>query len=75
MDLSEVHESFRSLARELKSGAYTVPSRGEALSISELIAEPDLLREAAAFMQTKGDECHAEARRLFALYEAVVEAA
>jgi len=75
IDFSDIDPSFLALAKELKSGAYTVPSVGEALTVADLIAAPELLEEAAAFMQQKGDECHAEARRLFALHEAVVAAA
>lgn len=71
-DFEEIADDFKALAQELKSKAYTVPSIGEPVPVPILILEPDLLKEAAEFMQQKGDECHAEARRLFALYEAVV---
>jgi len=63
--------AFRDYISELKSSAYTVPSRGEAVSVSALIAEPDLLDEARKYMRQKGLECMAEAKRLDDLYLAV----
>jgi hypothetical protein len=68
----EIDESFRPLVEALGKSSYYVEQIGVHLTVSELIDDPDLLDDARRYMRRKGDECHAEANRLDALYRAVV---
>jgi hypothetical protein len=70
-DFSELSENFAPLVQDLRSKSYFVESAEEYVSISGLIAEPDLLDDARRFMRRKGKECLDEADRLDALYVAV----
>jgi hypothetical protein len=69
--LSEIDPAFATLVSELRSSAYTVPSLDQLVTVADLVETPEWLREAAQYMQDKGMECLGEARRLWALYEAV----
>lgn len=71
IDFSELFRDFPA-ARDLKSTAYYVEDDDEEISVAELVDDPDRLLAAAEYMKRKGDECHAEAARLFALYDAVI---
>lgn len=70
-DLAEIHPSFHSLARALKSRSYYVEQLAEQVPVARLIAAPKLLDDARKFMRRKGIECIEEARRLDDLYAAV----
>lgn len=72
-DFHELTRQFAPLVRDLKSKTYFVESAQEYVSVPDLIAEPDLLDDARRFMRRKGMECLAEANRLDALYQAVID--
>lgn len=74
VDFAEIDPSFRPLVQGLKRPSYYAESRGEYVSLADLIAEPTLLDDARKYLRRKGDECIAEASRLDQLYAAVVEA-
>lgn len=70
-DFSEYHEDFRPIVQKLSSHSHHVPSLGEYIHVSALIATPALLDEARVFKRQKGLETLAEADVLDELYYAV----
>ena len=72
-DFCDISPQFAPLIKVLKSRTYFVQSAQEYVPVPELIAEPGLLDDARRYMRLKGMECLAEADRLDALYEAVID--
>jgi hypothetical protein len=74
-DFMRIDQSFLPFVEQLGKEAYYVEALEAYASVGELIDQPDMLDDARKFMRRKGDECHAEADKLDALYEAVMAAA
>lgn len=72
IDMAEIEPSFRPYVEALDDDAYYVEQCESHLTVRELIDDPALLDDARKFMRKKGDECHAKADKLDALYEAVM---
>lgn len=74
VDFASINAAFAPTVRTLKRPSYFVESRGEYVSVADLIEEPALLNDARSFLRRKGDECLAEADRLDQLYREVLDA-
>ena len=70
-DFAALETSFGEYIKPLKSQSYFVPSRSEYVSVPDLIARPEQIKEAAAALRQHGEDCIAEAVRLDRLFEAV----
>lgn len=70
-DFADIEPQFAGIASKLKSNSYFVESLDEYVSVPNLIADPDLLKDAMGHMRRKGMECLAEAKTLGELYAAV----
>jgi hypothetical protein len=71
-DFDEINPSFRPLVEKLSSATYYVEQLQMHMTVRELIDDPELLDDARRYMRRKGDENLVEARKLDALYEAVI---
>jgi hypothetical protein len=74
MDFTDIDPRFHTRAAALTHWRYTVESLGELVEVPELIKNPALLDDARKLMRRKGMECLVEARKLDALYKAVMAA-
>lgn len=70
-DFAAIDATFGEYIKPLKSQSYFVPSREEYVSISDLIARPAEIKEAADALRRHGQDCIVEAERLDRLHEAV----